>query len=993
MLTYVKKTNMKNLRYLFIVLMCLAAFLKADSARASHAAGAEIIYEHIVDSTYRFFFKFYRDCSGATEPGNIQFCLTDSCNSFQTTLTMNKWTGALPGGGTNGTPVSAGCSAFPNRCQNPSSSLPGYQEWWYSVVAELPSRCTKWRFSGNVVVRNPSMNIPQLNLYVETTFNNTLFQGNSSPYFSIKPIPYVCVNTPYSFNNGAIDPNADSLHTEVINPMDGGSCGPGVNITLNTATPALTIPGNPFQTNNTFATNGVTGQMTFTAGQVGAHALTTRVKEYRNGTLIGYIMRDVQVQVLNCSTTPAALTINTASILGGASGPGGRVEGCTNQPLSFNFAMTSNDTGAILTAEDNHFFSIPAATITYSGLKTDTVIGNFSWTPGPTDIGLKTLIVTVKDSTCRPPGIMLYYPYIVPVYIWGPTKTVPDTSVCPNETAYLTATGGGNYQWSVLPGGSPITSLSCTACTSPVAVPGIITSYVVTSTINPFCSNNKDTVTVGVLPGLQFTKMLDTLTCPGNSIKLDLGLNPPPGVIYTTKWTPATYLDSDTLHRPTTTPAAPITYRVVISSTGNQCRAFDTVLVDVLSGFRLENVDTAMCEGAQINPRITGDSRYTYEWSALSGTGQFSNPNIINPVITPSPLGPNTYVIKAKFASCPKDSVAEFDVEVEPNPTVTVGADISMCENDTAKLSSVVFPGNFKFDLAWTPGSSLDNPNIGNPIFKAQQTTKLTLTASSPKAKCSASDSMMITVFPATFVTVSGDTAICPGNTTQLQMTGNGVRTFRWSPEFRISNAQSANPLVNPTSTQIYTVYAVDTNACFDTASVKVIVHPAARLFLPDSVRVYPGESYQIDPMGNCTYFAWFPPLGLNKADISNPIVKPDVNTKYLVTGTTEAGCSTSDSITVLVSSESILDVPNAFSPGSRNSTFKILRRGDATLKGFTIFNRWGQKVFETADIDKGWDGTYNGEPQPMGVYIYTIDAVNANGRRFTKQGNVTLVR
>jgi gliding motility-associated-like protein len=86
--------------------------------------------------------------------------------------------------------------------------------------------------------------------------------------------------------------------------------------------------------------------------------------------------------------------------------------------------------------------------------------------------------------------------------------------------------------------------------------------------------------------------------------------------------------------------------------------------------------------------------------------------------------------------------------------------------------------------------------------------------------------------------------------------------------------------------------------------------------------------------------------------------------------------------------------MPNAFTPnGGANSIFKPSKRGIAQLKSFNIFNRWGEKVFTSTNIDKGWDGTLNGKPQPVGVYIYTIDAVTDSGQIFTKQGNVTLIR
>ena len=191
-----------------------------------------------------------------------------------------------------------------------------------------------------------------------------------------------------------------------------------------------------------------------------------------------------------------------------------------------------------------------------------------------------------------------------------------------------------------------------------------------------------------------------------------------------------------------------------------------------------------------------------------------------------------------------------------------------------------------------------------------------------------------------------------------------------------------------------YTVIASNQYGCADTAVVAVTVYPAAIITLGDSVRLYPGETYQISAATNCSVFTWFPPAGLNYPFISNPIASPEVNTKYIVIGQTEWGCTTTDSISIYVNTESLLDAPNAFTPGvAPNNLFKILIRGEATLSYIRIWDRWGVKVFETTDITKGWDGTYNGTPQLFGVYIYEIGAVTNTGRSFTKHGNLTLIR
>lgn len=984
----------------FTSFLCTSAVLllfvlAPNKARASHGAGAEIIYEWISDSTYRFFFKFYRDCTGIQEEDTKDLCCFEKCTNTSFTVSMTKWSGPLPGGGVNGSPVSAGCTLYPDKCTDPSSILPGYKEWWYSCIVTLPLKCNNWKFAAWVGARNPSNNITGGNIYVETTFDNATIAGidsNSSPYFSIKPIPYMCLNQPYSFNNGAIDPNGDSVVTTIIQPLNHGDCTttPAVSA-WQSGSPAFNLTNNPFQTNNSFVLIPQTGQMSFTPTQGGPSTLTTKVTEYRYGKEIGYILRDIQVQVMACSTQQPVIAPLSNTIIGG-SYLNNRVNGCINQPLNFCFEVKSPDTETILVVEDNHKSSIPNAIITYTNQRTDSVRGCFSWTPGVTDTGLKNFIVATKDSTCRPPGIMLYYSQIIPVYIWPPTRGLGDTSICPRGPAYLSAKGGGNYQWTQLPGGTP-NSLSCTGCTSPVARPVDTTFYVVTSTINTFCPNsNKDTVRVAVLPAATFGGQNDTTTCPHNAVHLDIHPNPPAGVTYRFKWKPSTWLNNDTISNPISNPNSDQQYIVEVTSSNSICKSYDTIYVDVLDGFKILTPDTAICEGGTVPINAVGDPRYTYSWSTPSPAGGINDPNILIPSITPGVLGKYKYTVKASYLTC-TDSFASINIETQPIPSVTVDEDAKICYGDTMKLHGVIKPDTYPYKLTWTPGASLDDPNIAEPVFTANNPGDniLTLVASS-SAGCSDSDKVTLTVFPAKFLFVSNDTAMCPGDSVQLSLTTNGIKSYYWYPDANISNTKGLQPIVWPASTQYYYVYGVDTNLCLDTQKVRITVKPAAMVELPDSIKLYPGESYEMNPSGNCLYFSWFPNTGLSQSNISNPIAAPGVNTKYILTGTTEYGCSAKDEITVLVMPDSYLDVPNAFTAGG-NNTLKPIHLGAATLKSFSIYNRWGVKVFESNDINKGWDGKFGGELQPMGVYIYMIQATTATGRTFTKQGNVTLVR
>jgi gliding motility-associated-like protein len=126
------------------------------------------------------------------------------------------------------------------------------------------------------------------------------------------------------------------------------------------------------------------------------------------------------------------------------------------------------------------------------------------------------------------------------------------------------------------------------------------------------------------------------------------------------------------------------------------------------------------------------------------------------------------------------------------------------------------------------------------------------------------------------------------------------------------------------------------------------------------------------------------------------------VQHQYNVTGTfnaclvaiNAAGCADSICQNVRAVIAALLDVPNAFTPQSGDINSKVFVRGFGITKiKFIIWNRWGQKVFETNDRNIGWDGKFKGVIQPMDVYAYTIDAEFFDGTKTTKKGDITLIR
>lgn len=484
----------------------------------------------------------------------------------------------------------------------------------------------------------------------------------------------------------------------------------------------------------------------------------------------------------------------------------------------------------------------------------------------------------------------------------------------------------------------------------------------------------------------------DTITtCIHDSITLPLEvLNVAEGVGYSFVWNPPTGLSATWVMQPMASPISEQTYDVLVfTSDPAACGTRDTITVRVLQGFDIQTNDTALCEGSMINVLTIGSDEYTYTWSPEDAVGDPHDKNTTITAITAT-----TYSLTASYPGC-TDSTQYIHVDVQNYPSVELGElDRYKCYYDSVLLESAVTPAVstlYDYIYTWTPEAAYAPFGLPNTIYYGDSTTTIYLTVST-EIGCSGMDSVRIHVYPRFYTSINvRDTGICPGDSVQLSI--SGANTYQWMPGYGLSDSSGANPIAAPQTSTEYMVISADEYGCLDTQTVFVQAYPGGVINLPDSVNIYPGEAYEINPETNCLYFSWFPPSGLSASNIANPMAQPEVRTRYFVNATTEYGCPVSDSIDILVQ-ETLMDIPNAFAPGSGdNNLFRLSKRGIATLKTFQVFDRWGLKVFETTNIETGWDGSYNGKPQPMGVYIYIIDAISDSGKPFVKQGNVTLIR
>ncbi len=190
----------------------------------------------------------------------------------------------------------------------------------------------------------------------------------------------------------------------------------------------------------------------------------------------------------------------------------------------------------------------------------------------------------------------------------------------------------------------------------------------------------------------------------------------------------------------------------------------------------------------------------------------------------------------------------------------------------------------------------------------------------------------------------------------------------------------------------------LDPNGCVATDTQRVNSYPPVVLtnLTTSPITVPYGSSIQLNANG-AVYYTWTPPDGsLTNNNINNPVASPrDPQTIYTVYGMNLYGCIDSAQIVVNVDNNLPDGVPSAFTPNGdgNNDVFKVAGITFQKMVDFRVFNRWGQEVFHTANPEIGWDGTYHGVPQDIGVYNWTIIVSHPNDGNKVFKGNVTLIR
>ena len=228
------------------------------------------------------------------------------------------------------------------------------------------------------------------------------------------------------------------------------------------------------------------------------------------------------------------------------------------------------------------------------------------------------------------------------------------------------------------------------------------------------------------------------------------------------------------------------------------------------------------------------------------------------------------------------------------------------------------------------------------------------------------------------------------GNTPFFQWKKNGINAGTNSSSFSDAGLLSSDII----SCSLTSSSGCVTQATVQSNILQIPVNPLPVISLTKSndINCLTGQAKLLATGG--IKYEWQPAAGLQNIDIPNPVVRPSQPTTYSVKVSSSKNCSAIKSISVNVSKEGKYELYNSFTPNNDgiNDCFGIRHMLNISSLDFSIYDRWGDRVFYTKNASQCWDGNFNGQKQETGTYIYILKGSGTCGL-LNKKGTVLLVR
>ena len=553
------------------------------------------------------------------------------------------------------------------------------------------------------------------------------------------------------------------------------------------------------------------------------------------------------------------------------------------------------------------------------------------------------------------------------------TATANYTTVCAGDSVHLTTTGLTNFTWT--PGAYTTSTV--------LVFPAATTTYTVSGTDAHNCTGQASvTVTINTSPTLNLLPAAPTI-CANSSLNITAS----GATSY--HWSPATGLSATTGATVSASPTITTTYSVKATTTGITCTTTKQVVVTVnpLPVVNVTATPPTICNGGSTQLAVTNLTNFTW-----TPSGQTITP------VTVSPVTPTTYSVSGTDVNgCSGSGTVAVNVQVAP-PINISSYDSSVCAG-----SSIILTANGGASgYTWQPG------NLSGVSVSVTPAIGTTYTATGIfYGSCQVTASLFVNVFSrSNALFIASPLLGCAPLNVKLTNQSSNASAYHWLFSDGGSSFLSFPNHTFNAGTWDVTLIANNANNCPDTLTIPhyITVNPKPTAnFNTTPIFNTPIEvsnaTIQFNNLtnGNNNTYAWN--FGDNTSSIlTNPLHTYSTPGNYYITlvATNSFGCPDTTVYGVIeVIAPLHISMPSAFTPNGdeHNDKFNMIFQPLMQSMDLQIYNRWGQLIYETTDIKSGWDGTFNGEPQPIGVYTYIVSATFNDGRTATKQGNVTLLR
>ncbi len=371
---------------------------------------------------------------------------------------------------------------------------------------------------------------------------------------------------------------------------------------------------------------------------------------------------------------------------------------------------------------------------------------------------------------------------------------------------------------------------------------------------------------------------------------------------------------------------------------------------------------------------------------------------------------PDTGTYKIRLIASPNSACADTSFHIIKLSKSNLTPDFTFTTGKCLDSLDIVFqdksidPTGAVSNWSWKMynGNDTIKSNLQNPTLKPWKsgtwTTELTVTAKNGCPKIIQKPVVTELINISVLDTVSA----CIGEDVALLASGPSQYTYSWSPPSDFTNPTQAVQTAEVAPLPKTYTLEITSATCKSTKKITVIPDPSTPKLIvtatPDTI--FLGKTSQLDATvypSNYKYL-WSPTGTLSSDKQANPIASPTETTTYSVTLTPPGGaCPAVAEARVFVffpdCAEPYIFVPNAFSPNEDNVNDVLYVRGPVKELHFVVYNRWGEKMFETFDVTTGWDGYLATTPLPPDVYGYYLEVVCFDDKKFFKKGNVSLIR